>query len=264
MSRDTPEVRVVERGQIRILQIGRIQQSSMYLDAPFETDFDYPAYLHLTLAVCPSATRALMIWLGGGTVAKRMWRDYPELSLDVVELDARVAELARTHFELPDDERLQVHVGDGRAFLADSSATYDIAIVDAFDDERVPHPLVTEEFHRLVLAHLAEDGVLAYNFHGSVTGARSKPFRRLYRTLRLAFGRVWVFPVGLSRHGLASDHREIVILATNAPLSTEQLLERIAARVDGRVSVPEFHELGADLYRDGIRSGDVASNRDAE
>jgi spermidine synthase len=264
MSREDADIRIVEQGQIRILQIGRIQQSSMYLDAPFETDFDYPAYLHLTLAVAPHATRALMIGLGGGTVVKRMWRDYPELTLDVVELSEEVAGLARTHFALPEDERIRVHIGDGREYLEGSGDTYDIVVVDAFEDERVPAPLVTEEFTRLALDHLSEDGVLAYNFHGSVTGTRSKPFRRLHRTLRGTFAHVWAFPVGLSRHGLSSDHREIIVLATNAPLTTDELLERIASRVDGRVTVPEFHEFGADLYRDGIRGGDVAGYRDGE
>ena len=153
----------------------------MYLDAPFDTDFDYPAYLHLTVAVTPEAERVLVIGLGGATVVKRMWRDYPWMHLDVVELDPRIADIARTHFALPDDERIAVHVGEGRAFLESSKDVYDIVIVDAFDDDRVPAPLLTEEFHRLVLEHLSENGVLAYNMHGSVTGERSRPFRRLHR-----------------------------------------------------------------------------------
>ena len=258
MSRHDTEIRVIERGAIRILQIGRLQQSSMYLDAPYETDFDYPAYLHLTIAVKPDAKRVCMIGLGGGTVAKRMWRDYPQMTIDAVEIEPRVADIARTSFSLPRDERLRVHIADGRAFLEESSDTYDIVIVDAFDDERVPAPLVTEEFHRVVLQRLAEDGVLAYNTHGSVTGERSRPFRRMYRTLRGSFRQVWPFIVGLSRGGGPASHSEIIILATNAPLSAEELRARIASRVDGRVSVAEFHEFGRDLYEGPIRAGDVA------
>ncbi len=258
MSRDRPDIRVIERGAIRILQIGRLQQSSMYLDAPFETDFDYPGYLHLTMAVKPDATRVLMIGLGGGTVAKRMWRDYPWMTIDAVEIDPHVADLARTSFALPRDERLRVHIGEGRAFLEASTDTYDIVIVDAFEDERVPTPLMTEEFHRLTLAHLTGDGVLAYNMHGSVTGERSRPFRRMHRTLRGSFRQVWPFIVGLSRGGGPASHSEIVVLATNAALGADALCERIASRVDGRVSVPEFHEFARDLYREPVRGGDVA------
>jgi len=236
----------------------------MYLDAPFETDFDYPGYLHLPVAVVPDAKRVLVIGLGGATVVKRMWRDYPQMSIDAVELDPYVVELASTHFALPDDERINVHVGDGRAFLAASSELFDIIIVDAFDDEHVPYPLLTEEFHRLVLDHLSPDGAIAYNMHGSVTGERSRPFRRLYRTLRTTFGQVWPFVVRLSRGGSPGSHSEIIIVATNSALTTDELLERIESRVDGLVTVPEFHEFGRDLYRGGIRTGDIATYLDGK
>lgn len=258
MSRQ-PHIQVTEKGSIRTLRIGRIEHSSMYLDSPFETDFDYPGYFHLTLAVVPDATRTLMIGLGGGTAVKRMWRDYPAMTIDTVELDAEVVEIARTQFALPDDQRIRVHTCDGRTFLEASTDAYDILIVDAFDDNGVPLPLTTEEFSRLALAHLAEDGVLAYNFHGSVEGDRSKPFRRLRKTLRCTYRNVWAFPVGLSLGGPLGEHREIIVLATNAALSTVELLKRIESRVDGRVTVPGFHQFGDDLYRGRVRTGDVAS-----
>lgn len=253
------EIHVTEKGSIRTLRIGRIEQSSMYLDSPFETDFDYPAYLHLTVAIVPDASKVLMIGLGGGTVVKRMWRDHPHMTIDAVELDAEVASLARTHFALPDDERIHVHVDDGRTFLERADDTYDIVIVDAFIDEQVPVHLQTEEFHRLALGHLTDGGVLAYNFHGSVAGARSKPFRRLHKTLGISFARVWTFPVGLSASGESGEHREIIVLATNATLSVEELLERISNRVDGHVTVPAFEHLGDDLYREGVRTGDISA-----
>lgn len=258
MSRQ-PHIQVTEKGSIRTLRIGRIEHSSMYVDSPFETDFDYPGYLHLTTAVAPEATRLLMIGLGGGTAVKRMWRDYPDMTIDVVEIDPAVVEIARTQFALPDDERTRVHVGDGRAFLEASTETYGIVIVDAFDDGGVPLPLTTEEFVRLAFAHLPEDGVLAYNFHGSVEGERSKPFRRLRKTLKTTYGAVWAFPVGLSLGGPAGEHREIIVIATNAPVSTDELLARIESCVEGRVTVPGFHQFGDDLYRGRVRTGDVAS-----
>lgn len=254
---EAPDIRVIEKGAIRTLRIGRIEQSSMYLDAPFETDFDYPAYLHITVAVVPEPGRALVIGLGGGTVVKQLWRDHPGLTIDAVELDPRVAEIARTHFALPDDERIRIHIGDGREFLEASADTYDIVIVDAFDDDAVPLPLRTEQFVRLAFGRLSDGGALAYNMHGSVIGDRSKPFRALHRTLATTFRNVWAFPVGLSGGGPVGAHREIIVLATNAAVGTEELLDHIASRVDGRVSVMGFDRLGEDLYRGPVRTGDV-------
>jgi spermidine synthase len=241
-------------GPLRILRFERNRQSSMYLDSPFDTDFEYPSYLHLTLAIQPRATRTLVIGLGGGTVVKRMWRDYPDMTLDVVELDPEVVDVAQRFFHLPEDERIRIHVEDGREFLARSTDTFHIAIVDAFDDDRVPRPLMTEEFMQEIRAHLSQWGVVAYNFIGSVTGNRSRPFRSLHRTLANVWRNVWVFAVN---EGTGAEGDNIVLLASDTTLATDELHRRIEDRVDGRVTVPAFSTFGNDLYTGPIRSGDV-------
>ena len=247
-------ITVEDVGPLRILRFERNRQSTMYLDAPFDTDFEYPAYLHLTLAIMPDATDTLVIGLGGASVVKRMWRDYPWMHLDVVELDPLIVDVARRFFALPDDARISVTVGDGRRFLEDGGKEYDIVIVDAFDDDHVPVPLATEQFLRAARLRLSEGGAIVYNFIGTLTGDRSKPFRSLYRTLANTFRRVWVFRVN---EGVEAEGDNLILVATDAPVTDEELLERIADRVGGRVTVPAFHQFGEDLVRGGIRTGDV-------
>ena len=67
---------------------------------------------------------------------------------------------------------------------------------------------------------------------------------------------VWVFPIGLA-DDVRDNTRNIIVLASDTPLSEDGLLERIATRVDGLVTVPGFTQCGADLYRGAIRGGDV-------
>jgi spermidine synthase len=256
---DFHRLQVTDNNGVRLLKFERNQQSSMRIDDPFETDIEYVDYFHLALAVQPRIERALVIGLGGGTVVKRMWRDYPEMSFDAVEIDPDVAELAHELFELPRDERIRVMVGDGRDVLSESTDTYDLIIVDAFDDDRIPPHLLTEEFLRELRDHLAEDGVVTYNVIGNVHGDHSKPFRSFYRTLRNVWRNVWTFPVGLWANGpiMLAFGGNIVLLASDIELETEELLVRIAQRVDGRVTVKRFGNLGKDLYQGEIRSGDV-------
>ena len=45
------DINVTDHGFIRVLSFGGHRQSSMYLDAPFDTDFEYPSYFHIALAV---------------------------------------------------------------------------------------------------------------------------------------------------------------------------------------------------------------------
>jgi len=249
-------LRVTDNEGIRLLRFERNRQSSMYLDDPFETDFKYPGYLHLSIALRPDAQRTLVIGLGGGSVVKRMWRDYPQMRLDVVEIDPEVVDIARRFFALPNDQRIRIFVEDGRTFVRFAPDLYDIVIVDAFDDDRVPRPLVTEEFMREAREAMNPDGVLAYNYIGALYGPHSKPFRSLHRTLANVWSHVWVFPIGFSED-VTDKSRNIVVFATDVELTADELLQRVSSRVDGRVTVPAFERCGEDLYRGKVRSGDV-------
>lgn len=247
-------ITVADIGFRRILRFERNRQSSMYLDDPYETDFEYPNYFHLALAIVPDAARTLAIGLGGGTVVKRMWRDHPEMRVDAVEIDPEVVDVAKRFFALPDDPRIRVIVDDGRHFVETAPDVYDIVIVDAFDDDHVPVPLATEEFLQAARDRMSEGGAIVYNFIGSLTGDHSKPFRSLYRTLANTWRRVWVFRVN---EGVGAEGDNLILLASDTVITTEDLRARIADRVGGRVSVPAFHLFGDDLYEGSIRTGDV-------
>ena len=249
-------LRITDDNGVRLLKFERNQQSSMRLDDPFETDISYVGYLHLPMAVRPDATRSLVVGLGGGSLVKRMWRDYPAMSLHAVELDPEVANLAYDYFALPDDERIEVFIDDGRAFIETCTHTYDIIVIDAFADDHTPRHLLTEEFLRACRDHLTEDGVIAYNLIGAVYGPHSKPFRSLHRTASNVWRNVWTFPLGIA-DDIIDDTRNIVLMASNTELAEDELLNRIADRVGGMVTVPRFERFGEDLYRGAIRTGDV-------
>jgi spermidine synthase len=239
------DITVTDSGFIRTLAFGPHRQSSMYLDSPFDTDFDYPGYLHLALALAPQAARTLAIGLGGGTVVKRMWRDYPEMRIDAVELDQDVIEIAHEYFALPRDGRIRVLVDDGRHFLKECAENYDIVIVDAFDGDVVPPSLTDAGFMTAARRKLTAGGVLVYNFIGAVEGEHAEPFSALHDTLASTWRSVWAFLVS---EGVESGKRNIVLLASDVELTAEELLARIASRVDGRVKVPAFHLFGEDLW----------------
>jgi len=254
---DSPyrRLRITDNDGIRLLKFDRNHQSSMHIDDPFATDIEYVGYLHVTIAVKPDPARALVLGLGGGSIVKQLWRDHPELHIDAVELDPEVIEVARAFFSVP-EERVELVWGEGREALNMLPHAYDIVIVDAFDDDHVPRHLTTEEFMREARASMAEDGVIAWNVFGAVYGGHSKTFRSMYRTASNVWRNVWVFPVRLSVNP-SDETRNIVMLASDAELSTSDLLDRIATRVNGLVSVPGFDRLGEELYTGAIRSGDV-------
>lgn len=247
---------VADNNGVRTMRFERNRQSSMRLDDAFATDIEYVAYLHLTLAVVPRPSRALVIGLGGGMFVKQLWRDHPQLHIDAVEVDAEVASIAREFFDLPDDPRIAVHIGEGRAFVEANRDTYDIIVVDAYDDDHIPRLLITEEFMRCLYAHLTPEGVVAYNVIGMISGNQSKPLRSLHRTASNVWRSIWLFRVDAVVPG-EERPENVILLASDAELSDDVLLERITGRAGGTVSVSGFERFGEQLYVGELRTGDV-------
>ena len=56
-------------------------------------------------------------------------------------------------------------VGDGRSYLAASDKTYDVIMVDAYQDITIPFQMSSVEFFTEVKNHLAPDGVMVVNMN---------------------------------------------------------------------------------------------------
>jgi len=214
---------VRDEGRVRHLHFDNSNQSAMNLDNPDLQVFEYTRYLHLPMLFAPDTKSALFVGLGGGSVPKRYLRDYPDVTIDAVELDPEVIYVAREYFALPDDERLKVHSQDGRLFVKQTDLQYDLIMLDAYFAESIPFHLTTKEFLEEVRARLAPDGVVAANLIGALGGERSRLFRSMLRTYEDVFPSVYVFPVGPFRGATDPFVRNIIVIAT---LSEERLSRR--------------------------------------
>ena len=226
-ARDTEYHRllVTEDGTNRYLRFDNSFQSGMRIDDPYATVFPYTDAMHVGLAYRPQAKRVLFIGLGGGSIPKRIWRDFPDIRMDVAEIDGEVVNVARRFFALPDDPRVAVHVEDGRRFLQKSDERYDLIMVDAFYSDSVPAHLTTREFLALARDHLAPGGAVVSNVIGALTGDNSRLFRAMYRTQRSEFATVAVHPVG-DAPGTGDDGevRNLVVVATDEPVTGRDVL----------------------------------------
>ncbi|HAL29237.1 MAG TPA: spermine synthase [Coriobacteriia bacterium] len=256
-------ITVTEGDGARHLRFDRSHQSAISLDDPFESRIRYPDYMHLALALHPEPERVLVLGLGGGAITKRYWRDYPGVLVDSVEIDPVVVDVARDYFSLPEDERTRVFTQDARRFVQESDDVYDIVIVDAYYSDSLPFHLTTDEFLREVKAVMAPDGVLAYNVISAPEGEKSDLFRSMYRTAQGVWGDLWVFPIGLGEDSNTLALRNIIVLATDAPVTEQELRTAISSRVDGRVTINGFAEMGNDLYTAPVAVSDVPLLTDA-
>jgi spermidine synthase len=189
---DSPYHRLTvrDRGVYRELYFNIAKQSRMRVADPSGPGLSYTAAFHIAPLMRPAIRRVLMIGLGGGTSVKQYLRDYPDVTIDAVEVDPLVVTVAKRWFAVPESDRLHIHIADGRTFLKRSSERWDLIIVDAYTTNRygdtIPAHLTTREFFGEVRGHLAAAGVV--HFHCAFQ--RSLVLAAIERTLRSGFASV--------------------------------------------------------------------------
>ncbi|KAL3337147.1 hypothetical protein AABB24_029683 [Solanum stoloniferum] len=151
-------------------------QSSTYgkvlvLDGVIQlTERDECAYqemiTHLPLCSIPNPKKVLVIGGGDGGVLREVSRHSSVEQIDICEIDKMVVEVAKQFF--PDvavgyeDPRVNLHIGDGVAFLKNVPAgTYDAVIVDSSDPIGPAQELFEKPFFESIAKALRPGGVVS-------------------------------------------------------------------------------------------------------
>lgn len=142
----------------------------MALDGVIQTttadEFVYHEMMvHPPMLAAEAVKRVLIIGGGDGGCLREVLK-HPVDSVTMVEIDAAV--IAASKRFLPtlsagafDDPRARVIVGDGLAFIAETTETFDVILVDSTDPEGPGEVLFTEAFYADCARALAPQGVLA-------------------------------------------------------------------------------------------------------
>ena len=124
--------------------------------------YDYALAAPLMAKEEPEQQKVLILGLGTGTFANQCFTYYPGISVEGVEIDEKIADLAHEYFNL--SEKTEVHVADGRSFLA-TAGKYDVIMVDAYQDITIPFQMSSTEFFTEVKNHLTDGGVMVVNMN---------------------------------------------------------------------------------------------------
>ncbi len=169
-------------------------QSGAYLDSD-ELPFEYSKLFHIAIHFQPDLSRALMIGGGAYSYPRAFLKKFPNASIDVIELDPKLTELARMYFDLRDDPRLHIFHEDGRMFINHMKGTYDAVYIDAFHSLSPPFQLTTKEVAKKLFDHLSDNGVVLMNLVSAVEGPGSEFMHAEYATYKSIFPTVEIFPI---------------------------------------------------------------------
>lgn len=198
-----------ERGVFRTLQFsGQAIQGAMDMGRPERIVFEYPrAMLHLMAANCPAYEHVFIIGHGIGTLGRHL----ADKRVKIAELDDTVVRLSREYFGY---NLNQVIVGDGRLLLAaEKPLTYDVILLDAFNEKGTPPHLTSLEFFHLTAAKLDSQGILVLNL--LTRGGHDPVIETIHNTLAKVYSHTQAFV--LQTKG-AGSLKNLLLVARNQPI----------------------------------------------
>lgn len=234
---------------VRVLQTDPSgSQSAMFVDAPNDHVFDYTKFYDLAFFYRPKISRALMLGGGGYSIPKYIMANFPEVEVDVVELDPGMTEVAKQYFEFTPNEKIRIFHEDARTFInREIDRKYDAVFWDVFTSEyNIPFHLTTVQAAQRVYSSLSDDGISVMNIISAADGKNGGVFKGIYA----AFAEVFPY----TRFFLASNPQDttirqnIVLIASKTPLEDIAPTEKIQALLANEWKLPITHDVQA--FRD--------------
>lgn len=181
---------------IKMLNVNDEQSSAMFLDKDDDLVFEVLKYYRLVEYFNPNFSTSLMIGGSGYAFPKDYLSRYPEAFIDVVEIDPGLTELAKLHFNLPDDNRLKIYHEDGRTFLNRCEKKYDAVFMDAYKSMiTIPFQLTTQEAVQHIYDMLNDNGAVYANVISSLDPKNNYFLRSEVATYKSIFPQVYLFAV---------------------------------------------------------------------
>lgn len=179
---------------LRTLRFGHSgpRQSVVKPGDPDRLVLQYTRTAFVGLALAEAPRRMLVIGLGGGTLPMFLRRHYPEATIDAVDIDPNVVDVARKFLGFREDEKLRAYAADGRAFIEAVRVPYDLIFLDAFASSNVPAHLTTREFLQAVRRALTPGGVVV----GNIWDRYANPlYDSMVRTYQDVFDELYILNV---------------------------------------------------------------------
>lgn len=207
---------------VRTLRFGRNgpRQSVVKPGDPDYLALPYARSAFVGLALAEEPQRILIVGLGGGTLPMFLRKYYPHATIDSVDVDPEVIDVAKNFFGFNEDARMRAHPADGRKFIEEVQQPYDVIFLDAFGSDSLPAHLTTQEFLRAVRRAVKRTGLVIGNIWGP---ASNTLYHAMVRTYQEVFEELYIVDVR------DAGNKILLGLPRTEPLSRDELTRRARA-----------------------------------
>ncbi len=169
-------------------------QSSVDLKRPGQLLLPYSRFMFASYLFRPEHEHVLLVGLGGGAMVHFLSHHDPDVSVDVVEIDPVVVDLASKYFQISPHDKLRIFTADAFVYLRETVNKYDVIYLDAFldplmagtDIAGIPIQLTQIEFYEDLKTRLVPGGVVVSNqMHHGAAADNIKLMRQVFSSVCL-------------------------------------------------------------------------------
>lgn len=176
-----------EEGEsVRLLLVNGTRESATYNEKAHRNDlvFRYAIGFNDVFFINNNLKDCLLLGGAGFSYPKYFISRFPEKTLDVVEIDEGMVKLAFEYFYLDElfdeynlyeNQRLKIHIMDGREYLNTVSKTYDVIFNDAYISDSPAEGLINFDAISLIKNHLNPGGIYVINIITAISGKGAFP-----------------------------------------------------------------------------------------
>lgn len=228
-------------------KFGRVMALDGIVQTTERDEFVYHEMLaHVPLFAHRDPRQVLIIGGGDGAMLREVVRHQRLEAVTMVEIDASVVEMAKTH--LPnhsggafDDPRLDLVIGDGARFVAETDRRFDVIIVDSTDPIGPGEVLFSEVFYANCRRCLNDGGIVVTQngvafFQIEEAVSTMQHFAKIFADRHLYGASIPTYIGGMMAFGWGTDD---VSLRTQTP---EEIAARFhASDIETRYYSPAIH-----------------------
>lgn len=214
---------------IRVLKSQNSNQSATYTDERKYQLYDMFSNLYdITATFKNDVSKVLMLGGGGFSYAKYYISKYSNKTMDVVEIDKRIIEVAKKYFYLEDlyneydknQNRLKIFNMDAEKYILECSTKYDSILIDLFIDLIPIKKFFLMPMLEKIYDILKTDGCLCINY--IITNSNIEDFKELYQNLQKFYSNIYIKTTELAFYNNLGN---IFIICSNTNTTFKSLTE---------------------------------------
>ena len=226
---------------------GRVMRlDDHFMTSEGEEFFYHECMAHPAAMAHPDPQQVLVIGGGDGGLAEELLKHNTVQRLVLAELDEAVievskAQLQRVHNGVWDDPRLQLQIGDGMAYVDNTTDRFDLILLDLTDPHTPAGSLYSPEALQRMCRVLNPGGALVLHLGSPVFHAEQ--VRALSQTLKATFAQVACYGTYVPLYGAYWGMAVCSDRLQPTAVSAAQIEERLAAR-----GVTDLQYYNADIH----------------